>query len=168
MCMFAAGNNRPKCAGVLVFHYGCPPSVISDQKTLYIVVVKKAKQITYPWGFPKGGKEANETVLENALRELTEETGITQDQLSFLSDFPVQEYNNCDLTVLYFVAKFVGDPWKHKFMYSEDELEIAQWMPVADVLKPPVMTAMKPGRVLMLKQTLKQFEEILNRNGSCM
>jgi 8-oxo-dGTP pyrophosphatase MutT (NUDIX family) len=157
-----SATGRPKCAGVIVFHYGVPSMAInSDEKSLHVVVVKKAKQLAYPWGFPKGGREANETVLENALRELREETGIVKDQLHILSDLPMKEYHNDILTVLYYVAKFVGDPWKHKFTYSADELETACWMPVHEVQEAPVSTGMKPGRLDMLKRTVEQFEEIL-------
>ena len=159
----------PKCAGVIVFHYGVPSlDINSDEKILYVVVVKKAKQLPYPWGFPKGGREGNETVLENAIRELREETGIVDDQLHILNDSPVKEYHKGILTVLYYVAKFVGDPWKHEFTYSDDELETACWMPVRDVQKAPVSTGMKPGRLDTLKRTVVQFEEILHKNCAWM
>lgn len=152
-----------------MFHYGRPLSSLNtDDKTLYVVVVKKAKQMPYPWGFPKGGREKDETVMENALRELDEETGIVEDQLHFLSDTPVKEYHDNMLTVLYYVAKFVGNPWKHKFTFSKDELETACWMPVHEVLKAPISTGMKPGRLDTLQQTVKQFEEILSKNGTRM
>lgn len=46
---------------------------------------------TPEWGFPKGRKNKNETGLECALREFTEETGLENKSLRILSDQPITE-----------------------------------------------------------------------------
>jgi len=67
------------------------------------------------WGFPKGKRAGEETPLESAQRELTEETGLKIEEL--LQEEPlVEEYfysrkgEKIHKTVFYFIALVSGKP----------------------------------------------------------
>lgn len=55
------------------------------------------------WGFPKGRKEAGETDLEAAKRELSEETGL--DLVKILCENPLIENRSDGKVVTYFLAE---------------------------------------------------------------
>jgi bis(5'-nucleosidyl)-tetraphosphatase len=63
------------------------------------------------WGFPKGHTEPNETALETALRELQEETGITDIDILegqyFDESYVIEKKKGSDIdkSVRYFVGK---------------------------------------------------------------
>lgn len=65
---------------------------------------------TPEWGFPKGRKNKNETGLECALREFTEETGLEHTNLRILFDKPItEEYlgsNGAHFCNKYYIACF--------------------------------------------------------------
>ena len=73
----------------------------------YVLVM----EVTGSYGFPKGHQEGNETDLETAVREIKEETGITN--LEFIPNlkrtirYKVSE--NAIKEVVYFVAKYQGE-----------------------------------------------------------
>ena len=55
-----------------------------------LIKIKTSPTYMIPeYGFPKGRKNANETDLECALREFTEETGLSKDDIKIIESYPV-------------------------------------------------------------------------------
>lgn len=87
------------------------------------------------WSFPKGHGEINEKPLESAIRELTEETGLSIDKI--LHDEPINErysfYHDkqqIDKTVYYFLASVYG-----ALKIQEEEILSAKWVSLKDADK---------------------------------
>src|SRR5437773_2252066 len=72
-------HQRHKSAGVIVFRR-------VDNQCLFLLML--SKQTKRPlWEFPKGGVDKGETILQAALRELSEETGISETEVTLVPDF---------------------------------------------------------------------------------
>ncbi len=67
--------NKETSAGFIIFK-------LNDGEILYLLL----RHPTH-WSFPKGHIEESETPLKAALRELKEETGITEDDIEIIPDF---------------------------------------------------------------------------------
>ena len=98
------------------------------------------------WDFPKGNREKGETKLETALREIKEETGLTDleftDFEEKISYFYKREGKTIHKTVTYFLAQsFTKDiiiSWEHKgyeWLPYEKALERIAFQNARDVLK---------------------------------
>ena len=110
------------CAGVIVFD--------NDQT---IIVTSDIGHCS----FPKGKRERGETEFQAALRELQEETGLTQDMIEFVNDTSFDEINDKgNITVKYFVAKLckLYSPYT-KFIFNPEELVKVEWVPIQEVYK---------------------------------
>jgi 8-oxo-dGTP pyrophosphatase MutT (NUDIX family) len=86
------------------------------------------------WALPKGTPDAGETILETALREVREETGIAveaQDALGAISYFFVRDHTRFHKTVHFFLMRPVGgsiDQHDHEF----DEV---RWLQLEEALQ---------------------------------
>jgi len=97
------------------------------------------------WGFPKGKRDRGESVRENALRELLEETGLTLQHIALRDGLHVDEYSDKGhLAVRYLAATLVDA--EAPLVLPEDELAEARWWPVAEAL-----SALKPQRRAVLQ-----------------
>lgn len=90
--------------------YGVIPIMKKDKEFLFLLVEHRKGH----WSFPKGHPEKNETARETALRELAEETGITDcridDRASFSENYQFERNGEMhDKTNAYFLC-FVDDP----------------------------------------------------------
>lgn len=115
------------CAGVIVFHESSVATVTTPAG------VK---------GFPKGKREKKETLLETAMRELHEETGITSDQIELIP-FPFHVIGTSEKgnpSVHYFVAEYLLDANDTVFTFSPDELGEVKWETVEDMLNHPKLS----------------------------
>lgn len=74
---------RDVSAGVIVFHRG------EDGCRFLLLLSKLTKRPL--WEFPKGGVDEGETLLQAALRELLEETGLSADQVQIVDGFEHKE-----------------------------------------------------------------------------
>lgn len=72
-------HQRHRSAGVIVFRREG-----SECKVLLVLSRLTKRPL---WEFPKGGVDEGETVLQAALRELFEETGLTADDVRLIPDF---------------------------------------------------------------------------------
>ena len=87
------------------------------------------------WGFPKGHREANETLAETALRELSEEVGISDVEL--VPDAITQRYefekngNTIQKTVWY----FIGYPKSKHVILNGPELKAYAWLSYDEALE---------------------------------
>lgn len=62
------------------------------------------------WDFPKGRVEKNETIMQAALRELEEETGLCIDDIKLLGLVaPIVHYKNKKKIAHYFLAERISD-----------------------------------------------------------
>jgi bis(5'-nucleosidyl)-tetraphosphatase len=72
-------NQRDRSAGVIVFHRA------PDGCRFLLLLSRLTKRPL--WEFPKGGVDEGESLLEAALRELEEETGLRQDEVRLVDGF---------------------------------------------------------------------------------
>ncbi len=96
--------------------------VFRDSENMFLLLQHTAGH----WGFPKGHKEGNETIKETALRELREESGITDCEvanLPIISEEYIYEYNkNTHHKVVKYLIGFV----KNKNVFIQ-KAEIADY-----------------------------------------
>lgn len=116
---------KPPCAGVIII----------NNKDQVLTVNTKKKH----FGFPKGKRKKDETTLENALRELEEETGITIDQIDIVDKVIISEYKkpqSLNPNIQYFLG-FLKDQYAdlNKFTYDQEELDNVSWIYVNELLE---------------------------------
>lgn len=85
------------------------------------------------WGYPGGHVEFGETVMQAAVRELHEETGLRARALEYLTNFDLLIRDRDGLVQAHYLLVGVacsdggGDP------RARDDVTDARWVPVADV-----------------------------------
>lgn len=119
---------KSPCSGVIVIGMD-----VSGQQ--YISLVRTPKN---HWSFPKGKKNKGETSLQTALREMTEETGLTSLDLSF-AELPIYQENSDKggIASTYYTAfyKWTIDSSKLDLTPEDaDELVEAKWVPMDKVI----------------------------------
>lgn len=148
------------CAGVIIIDgltrsysdtADSKPAVDWNQVSCPMVRTKKGH-----WGFPKGKREKNETPLQNALREVKEETGIEADELCLLEGANVYEYSDRgNPSVMYFTAHYHAPQRRVLRCQDPDELSVVQWMKVKDALR---LSDMKQRRKRLLEEALARLK----------
>ena len=114
----------------------------------YVLVM----EVTGSYGFPKGHQEGEETDLETAIREIKEETGITN--LEFIPNlkrtirYKVSE--NAIKEVVYFVAK-----------YQNEEFDIQIKNEILAVKKYPIDAALSLLKYQEMKNILIEIDYML-------
>ncbi|MFC1485151.1 bis(5'-nucleosyl)-tetraphosphatase [bacterium] len=89
------------------------------------------------WGFPKGHPKTNETLQETALRELSEETGISNlnvlENIIFLEKYSFREKDILiEKEVLYFLGKLKS---KEKIKLPKEEIIDYKWATLQKALE---------------------------------
>jgi 8-oxo-dGTP pyrophosphatase MutT (NUDIX family) len=104
------------CAGIIVFH----------QNNTVIVSTARGNH-----GFPKGKRHSSETLLETAWRELQEETGLSQRDVTLIPDVFVDEQkpDKKNVSVRYFVGILKEDETP-VLTHDPTELASVQWVDV--------------------------------------
>ena len=109
------------CAGVIIFN-----------KKLDTILVKTHEN---RYSFPKGKREKKESQLDNALREMSEETGIMPSGINIIPNKNFVELsekgNPC---VLYYIA-FLKSENKIDFKFDPEELANVSFYSVDEALK---------------------------------
>ncbi|MEW6243754.1 MAG: NUDIX hydrolase [Bacillota bacterium] len=86
------------------------------------------------WSFPKGHVEQGETLIQAALREVEEETGITGVVLAELGDVQYYFWDGPDLIkkrAVYFLIKAESE----NIIPQTEEIHDAAWVPLDEVSK---------------------------------
>jgi 2'-phosphotransferase len=116
-----------RCFGCIIFNN-------TLEKVLLVHAIPKGKNPgrMRNTSFTKGGKKNNETPIETAIREVREESGITEDWLTFAKNTYVIEKNNKGIdNMAYFICKLSQD-YQNKFSYDPEEIEEIKWYTIKE------------------------------------
>lgn len=127
-------HQRHKSAGVIVFRRA------GDQCFFLLVLSRLTKRPL--WEFPKGGVEKGETLLQAALRELSEETGIAENEVTIVADFQrTEDYRftageENERTLIHKqVTYFLGETTRTDIVLSVKESSEFAWLNLQDALR---------------------------------
>ena len=117
----------------------CGAVVYNPERQLFLII----KMLNGNWGFPKGHTENQETDIQTAIREVTEETGIN---IKILDGFKKSIKYIPFPEVLKKVIFFIGITKEEKVTIDKDEIEDYMWCSYEEALK---MITYKPQRDIM-------------------
>ena len=141
-------------AGVVVFR----KNGVRDE----CIIVRQSRK---NYGFPKGGREEGETILQTAIRELREETGLIAGQhVSVFKRDIIQEKNDRRrITVGYYVGAVREDVCKEfEFTFDPFEIDEVKWMSLPeafDVLLPRRQSVLEEAHRYWLSSAPKETVE---------
>ena len=117
----------------------CGAVVYNPERQLFLII----KMLNGNWGFPKGHTENQETDIQTAIREVTEETGI---KIEILDGFKKSIKYIPFPEVLKKVIFFIGITKEEKVVIDKGEIEDYMWCSYEEALK---MITYKPQRDIM-------------------
>ncbi len=127
-------HKRDKAAGVIVFRR-------SDAGCLFLVVLSRLTKRPL-WEFPKGGVDEGESLLEAALRELREETGLHGDAVRLVPGFERSERYRFSVgqgarrtLIRKSVTYFLAEAMKEEVRISPKEAHEYAWVDVDEAYR---------------------------------
>jgi 8-oxo-dGTP pyrophosphatase MutT (NUDIX family) len=127
-------HQRHRSAGIIVFRR-------AGAECLFLLILSRLTKRPL-WEFPKGGVDEGETVLQAALRELHEETGIHESEVRLIPEFErTEDYRftsgRSDRRSLIHkqVTYFLGETQKAEIVLSAKESSEFAWLNIADATK---------------------------------
>ena len=117
----------------------CGAVVYNPERQSFLII----KMLNGNWGFPKGHTENQETDIQTAIREVTEETGI---KIEILDGFKKSIKYIPFPEVLKKVIFFIGITKEEKVVIDKGEIEDYMWCSYEEALK---MITYKPQRDVM-------------------
>lgn len=121
----------------------CCGFVILDTNKNNTIIVKNLKN---KYSFPKGCKENKEYMVETALRELFEETGLKFNDITFNTDIILSELQKLNMPE---VKYFIGYTNVKTITFNKYELNNSCWVSIDEALK-----LFNNNRINILKQSL--------------
>lgn len=111
--------------------FGC---IIFDDKLEKVLLVHSiTKNSSRNTSFTKGGKKPKETPIECAIRETKEESGITEDYLSFANGkYVIEKSAKGNDSIGYFICKLCAD-YTYPLIYDPTEIEEIKWYSIPEV-----------------------------------
>lgn len=105
-------------------------------------------------GFPKGKRHKDEPIINTALRELEEETGLTADKIDIIDNLYFDEMSiRGNPATRYFIGIIKNDN-DNTFMFDNDELNDVKWMSCDDLFK---SDRFRENRKIILNQVLNKL-----------
>lgn len=133
-------NQIPPCAGVIVID-------LDNQETILVCTDHDN------YSFPKGKRNKGESILDNALRELNEETGLTINDIQLAGNLTFDENSDRGgLATRYYVASLIKS--KKEVTFDSSELKKVEWIKIEDVYK---LEKFKERRKEILKKVMELF-----------
>jgi 8-oxo-dGTP pyrophosphatase MutT (NUDIX family) len=139
----------PPTAGVIVINQ---KDTNNNQRVLLVETKAQGN-----WGFPKGSREKGETSIDNAIREMNEESGLNRSNIQLIESSP-NEYKYFDewtprntLSCRYFLAT----------LQQESELKALNPLEVLQFGYYSIEKALellKPSRQLVLREAIQYLE----------
>lgn len=127
-------HQRHRSAGIIVFRR-------DGDECLFLLILSRLTKRPL-WEFPKGGVDEGETVLQAALRELFEETGIREDEVRLIPEFErTEDYRFTSgrsegrSLIHKQVTYFLGETTKAEVTLSAKESSEFAWLNFADAGK---------------------------------
>ena len=153
-------QQHPTCCGVLVFRKKKLADAEQKEDNWECAIVLQDNGRNY--SFPKGGKHKGETPLQNAKRELEEETSLTDEHIELLppeSTF-VDEQRDGKLCVRYFVGilrdEFYNFKLKAKDPTEIDQVDWFSYPKAAAVLIPRRLAVLVAGMAAVSRAKLER------------
>jgi 8-oxo-dGTP diphosphatase len=116
-------SERPAVGVVIVVRRGDRVLLAQRSRGLY----------TGRWGFPGGHIERGETVIEAAMRELDEETGIAADPQGVLTHFDVIERDASGDVIVHYLLLAVLADWRSGEGIAADDAAALRWLSVDEI-----------------------------------
>jgi bis(5'-nucleosidyl)-tetraphosphatase len=127
-------HQRHRSAGIIVFRR-------AGTECLFLLILSRLTKRPL-WEFPKGGVDEGETVMQAAMRELYEETGISEAEVVLIPEFQrTEDYRftsgRSDSRSLIHkqVTYFLAETAKSEIVLSADESSEYAWLNLADATK---------------------------------
>jgi bis(5'-nucleosidyl)-tetraphosphatase len=127
-------HQRHRSAGIIVFRR-------AGDECLFLLILSRLTKRPL-WEFPKGGVDEGETVLQAAMRELHEETGISEAEVVLIPEFQrTEDYRftsgRTDSRSLIHkqVTYFLAETAKSEIVLSAKESSEFAWLNLADATK---------------------------------
>lgn len=100
----------------------------------FILVQRARPPAQGKWGFPGGGQEIGETIIEAAVRELREETGVEAEPLHILTALDAIDREGERIRFHYTLVAVLLD-WKSGDPVAADDAAAAGWFTAAEAVK---------------------------------
>ncbi|AYV76972.1 MAG: NUDIX hydrolase [Barrevirus sp.] len=105
------------------------------------------------YSFPKGKRNKGETSLETGLRKLTEETGLTQEDIQIIDNITIDEKSDRGgLATRYHIAYLIKN--KKQITFDINELKDCRWIKITDAYN---LEKFKDRRKDVLRETVKHI-----------
>jgi 8-oxo-dGTP diphosphatase len=105
------------------------------------------------WGFPGGVLELGETVVEGAMRELFEETGVVADAIGPLTVIDTIDRDEEGRVRFHYTLVAVRGQWRSGEGVAADDADDVAWLSRADIVEGGLLTA--PALLPLIELALK-------------
>jgi 8-oxo-dGTP pyrophosphatase MutT (NUDIX family) len=127
-------HQRHRSAGIIVFRR-------AGDECLFLLILSRLTKRPL-WEFPKGGVDVGETVMQAALRELFEETGIRESEVALIPEFQrTEDYRFTSgrsegrSLIHKQVTYFLAETAKAEIVLSAKESSEFAWLNLTDATK---------------------------------
>lgn len=102
---------------------------VIGKENKFLLVQEAKKDCAFKWNLPAGRLDEGETILEGAIREIKEETGL-QVELKGILQIGNKKLNNVDLISIIFLAH----PLTDKIKFDYEEIKDVKWFTYEEII----------------------------------
>ena len=124
---FSFGSMVRQAAGLVLVHE-------ATQRLLVVSKHPEPDKAARTWQLPKGRQRSvQESLLQTALRETKEETGLVQEKVCILHDLPAWCHSTPFGNVTFFAAKWLSSTSAEWWPVQDADIKWARWLPISQV-----------------------------------